>query len=134
MATEPAAVVDATVVVQAALEELDLTVLPRGLHAPAVMWSEALSALHVIAADGRLSPALLRLARAAVISPRVIRHDERELRERAWELADKLGWPQTYDAEYVTLAGRLRCPLVTLDRGLQRRIRHLVDARLPSQL
>lgn len=42
------------------------------------------------------------------------------LRCRAWDLAEKLGWASTYDAEYVALTQLQADALVTLDTELAR--------------
>ena len=90
------------------------------LFAPALMWSEARSALHELQWRGEMSiddatAAWSRLERCPV---QLRRH--RSLGERAWQLADRLGWAMTYDAEYVALADLLDCRLVTLDARLRR--------------
>lgn len=48
------------------------------------------------------------------------------LRRRAWEVADQLGWADTYDAEYVALTQLQADALVTLDKELARRVKGLV--------
>jgi predicted nucleic acid-binding protein len=48
------------------------------------------------------------------------------LRRRAWELADRLGWASTYDAEYVALAQLQADAFVTLDAELARRVEGIV--------
>ncbi len=40
------------------------------------------------------------------------------LRRRAWEVADKLGWASTYNAEYVALTQLQADAFVTLDADL----------------
>jgi predicted nucleic acid-binding protein len=49
------------------------------------------------------------------------------LRRRAWDLADRLGWASTYDAEYVALTQLQADAFVTLDRKLARSVRGLVE-------
>ena len=49
------------------------------------------------------------------------------LRRRAWELADELGWPSTYDAEYVALTILQADALITLDAELERAVRGIVE-------
>lgn len=49
------------------------------------------------------------------------------LRRRAWEIADALGWPDTYDAEYVALTQLQADAFVTLDAGLAQRVEGVVD-------
>src|SRR5256885_9775979 len=44
------------------------------------------------------------------------------LRRRAWELAEQLGWSETYDAEYVALTQLQADAFITLDAGLAREV------------
>jgi predicted nucleic acid-binding protein len=44
------------------------------------------------------------------------------LRRNAWQLADQLGWADTYTAEYVALTRLQADAFVTLDADLTRRI------------
>jgi predicted nucleic acid-binding protein len=48
------------------------------------------------------------------------------LRRRAWDLADRLGWASTYDAEYVALTQLQADAFVTLDADLARRVEGVV--------
>lgn len=45
---------------------------------------------------------------------------------RAWDLADRLGWASTYDAEYLALTQLQADALVTLDAELARGARRIV--------
>jgi predicted nucleic acid-binding protein len=49
------------------------------------------------------------------------------LRKVAWEVADELGWPSTYDAEYIALTRLQADALVTLDPDLARSAERLVE-------
>ncbi len=49
------------------------------------------------------------------------------LRRRAWELADRLGWAETYDAEYVALTQLQADAFVTLDAELARSVEGIVE-------
>jgi predicted nucleic acid-binding protein len=48
------------------------------------------------------------------------------LRRRAWAIAEQLGWPQTYDAEYVALTQLQGDAFVTTDKELERRVGGIV--------
>jgi indolepyruvate ferredoxin oxidoreductase alpha subunit len=48
------------------------------------------------------------------------------LRRRAWDIADRLGWASTYDAEYVALTQLQADALVTLDKDLARSVEGIV--------
>lgn len=49
------------------------------------------------------------------------------LRERAWQIADRMGWAKTYDAEYCALAELLGCEIITGDRRLRAAARGRLD-------
>lgn len=48
------------------------------------------------------------------------------LRRRAWELADRLGWARTYNAEYIALTQLQADAFVTLDAELARGLEGVV--------
>jgi predicted nucleic acid-binding protein len=48
------------------------------------------------------------------------------LRRQAWKVADRLGWPTTYDAEYVALTQLQADAFVTLDEDLARSVEGVV--------
>ena len=48
------------------------------------------------------------------------------LRRRAWDLAERLGWAETYDAEYVALTQLQADAFVTLDADLARSVEGVV--------
>jgi predicted nucleic acid-binding protein len=109
-------VVDASTVITACLSEAGLAPLSHEqLVAPHLMWSEASSVLHELKWRREISPELASIALdrlgAAQISPR----RPQGLTKEAWNVADRLGWAKTYDAEYVALARLLRCRLLTTD-------------------
>ena len=96
------------------------------LFAPTLLRSQTLSALHRAVHAGELPPdvALDRLARIRTMPIRPL--GDAVLRLRAWDLADQLGWAQTYDAEYVALTQLQADALVTLDADLARRVDGIV--------
>jgi len=108
---------------------------PHALHAPRLLRSEVLSALHANVWRGVVPPAaaqeMLRRLDGLAIS---LFADERLLHERAWTIADELGWAKTYDAEYVALAQILDIPLLTVDGRLARGVEHLITIVGPAAL
>jgi predicted nucleic acid-binding protein len=96
------------------------------LLAPTLLRSQTLSALHGAAHRGEISAkvALDRLARIQALSIRLL--GDAVLRRRAWDLAEQLGWAETYDAEYVALTQLQADALVTLDAKLGRRVEGIV--------
>lgn len=83
------------------------------------MWSESISVLHELAWRGRIDAAQAEKALALVLEAPVSPRRPRGLRRRAWEIADRLGWARTYDAEYCALAELFGCELVTTDGRLR---------------
>ena len=118
-------VVDASAVLHLASEGIEV---PREhqLLAPTLLRSQALSALHEAAVRGDIPAdvARERLARIGRMPIRLL--GDGVLRRRAWELADRLGWASTYDAEYVALPQLQADALVTLDAELARRVEGVV--------
>lgn len=118
-------VVDCGVVLRLAAE--DVEVAPNHqLLAPTLLRSQTLSALHEAVHTGKLSRdvARERLQRIGRMPIRLL--GDAVLRRRAWEIADELGWPDTYTAEYLALTQLQGDAFVTLDAKLARRIKGVV--------
>src|SRR5919106_848334 len=96
------------------------------LLAPTLLRSQTLSALHEAVQRGEIpaDAARDRLTRIGKMPIRLL--GDAVLRRRAWEVADQLGWAQTYDAEYVALTQLQADALVTLDAELTRRVEGVV--------
>jgi predicted nucleic acid-binding protein len=114
-------VVDCGVVLELASEGFDLPP-EHELLAPTLLRSQTLSALHEAVHSGDIPPevALDRLSRIWGMPIRLL--GDAVLRRRAWDLAEKLGWAETYDAEYVALTQLQADAFVTLDSELARRV------------
>jgi predicted nucleic acid-binding protein len=110
-----------------ALAEQGADVQPDVLLAPTLLRSQVLSSLHESVHSGELDAAVAR-ERLAWINKQPIRLlGDAVLRRRAWEIADELGWPSTYDAEYVALTLLQADALVTLDPELERAVQGIVE-------
>jgi predicted nucleic acid-binding protein len=96
------------------------------LLAPTLLRSQTLSILHEQVQRGELAADVARdrLARLGRLPIRLL--GDAVLRRRAWELADRLGWASTYDAEYVALTQLQADALVTLDAKLARSLEGVV--------
>jgi len=96
------------------------------LLAPTLMRSQTLSLLHEAVHRGALTADAARdqLTRIGRLPIRLL--GDAVLRRRAWELADHLGWPATYDAEYLALTQLQADAFVTLDDKLARKVRDVV--------
>jgi len=119
-------VVDAGAVLQLAKEQRELPT-KHTLLAPTLLRSQALSYLHEAVHAGKL-PADAARERLRYVNGMQIRLlGDAVLRRRAWEIADRLGWSSTYDAEYVALTQLQADAFVTLDRKLARAVQGLVE-------
>jgi indolepyruvate ferredoxin oxidoreductase alpha subunit len=97
------------------------------LLAPTLVRSQVLSRLHEAVHAGDLDAGTAR-SRLTWIGKQPMRLlGDAVLRRRAWELADELGWPSTYDAEYVALTILQADALITLDAELERAVRGIVE-------
>jgi predicted nucleic acid-binding protein len=118
-------VVDAGVVVQLASEEIEVSAEHK-LLAPTLLRSQTLSMLHEAVQRGEIPTEVARerLARIGRMPIRLL--GDGVLRRRAWEIADRLGWASTYDAEYVALTQLQADAFITLDAKLARSVEEIV--------
>jgi predicted nucleic acid-binding protein len=118
-------VVDAGAVIHLASEGIEVA-SKHELLAPTLLRSQVLSILHEAVQRGELEPDVAR-ERLRLINRMPIRLlGDAVLRRRAWEVADRLGWASTYDAEYVALTELQADAFVTTDRKLAQRIEGVV--------
>jgi predicted nucleic acid-binding protein len=118
-------VVDARAALHLAADEVEVAAA-HTLLAPTLLRSQTLSTLHEAVQRSELSAdvARARLARVARLPIRLL--GDAVLRRRAWELADRLGWASTYDAEYLALTQLQADAFVTLDAELARSVEGIV--------
>ena len=118
-------VVDCGVALHLASESIEVPAEHR-LLAPTLLRSQTLSALHEAVNAGEIPPdvALDQLTRIRVMPIRLL--GDAVLRRRAWDLAEQLGWAETYDAEYVALTQLQADAFVTLDTELARSVERIV--------
>jgi predicted nucleic acid-binding protein len=118
-------VVDASAVLHLASTDYEVPA-EHELLAPTLLRSQTLSALHEAVARGEMPAdvARERLARIGRLPIRLL--GDAVLRRRAWDVADRLGWATTYDAEYIALTQLQADAFVTLDADLARRVEGIV--------
>jgi predicted nucleic acid-binding protein len=119
-------VVDASAVVHLARKEVEVA----GAHellAPTLLRSQTLSRLHEAVHRGEMPADDARelLDRIGRIKIRLL--GDAVLRRRAWEVADRLGWSSTYDAEYIALTQLQADAFITLDAKLVRSVKGVVE-------
>jgi predicted nucleic acid-binding protein len=118
-------VVDAGAVLHLASEEIEVSD-EHELLAPTLLRSQTLSILHEAVRRGELPAEVARerLDRIGRMKIRLL--GDAVLRRNAWEVADRLGWGSTYDAEYVALTLLQADAFVTLDGELARSVAGVV--------
>lgn len=96
------------------------------LLAPTLLRSQLLSLLYQAVRRGELTnkEAEDRLGYVRELRLRLL--GDRVLQGVAWQVADRLGWPDTFDAEYVALTQLQADALVTLDGQLADAVKGLV--------
>ena len=97
------------------------------LLAPTLLRSQTLSALHEAVQRGELEADAAREQLDRIGRMRIRLLGDAVLRRRAWELADQLGWAETYNAEYVALTQLQADAFVTLDPKLARSVEGVVE-------
>ena len=118
-------VVDTSAVLHLASEGLEVS-SDHELLAPTLLRSQTLSALHEAVHRGELPAdvALDRLERIWRIKIRLL--GDAVLRRRAWEVAERMGWADTYTAEYIALTQLQADAFMTLDAKLARSVEGIV--------
>lgn len=107
----------------------------HALLAPTLVRSQLLSELFRQVHGGGLSAPEADATLDYVRRLRLRLLGDRVLQRVAWQVADELGWPDTYDAEYVALTRLQADALVTLDDRLARAAERLVPvARIDDLL
>jgi predicted nucleic acid-binding protein len=96
------------------------------LLAPTLLRSQTLSILHEAVHRGELAAdvALARLERVWRMRLRFL--GDAVLRRRAWDVAERMGWEDTYKAEYVALTQLQADAFVTRDAKLARSVKGIV--------
>ncbi len=118
-------VVDASAVIHIVSEEIEVADAHE-LLAPTLLRSQTLSSLHEAVQQGEIAADIARdyLERIGRMPIRLL--GDAVLRRRAWKIADELGWPSIYDAEYLALTQLQADAFVTLDRDLAREAEGIV--------
>ena len=128
-------VLDASAAIQACLAADGFDLFGHEhLTAPALLWSEASSALHEMRWRKEISAGLADIAFERLLAAPVSPRSPKRLRREAWRVAEELGWMKTYDAEYIALARMSQCRLFTVDARLRRGAGHVVEIIGPGDL
>jgi predicted nucleic acid-binding protein len=118
-------VVDCGVVLHLADEQFEVPD-EHQLLAPTLLRSQTLSALHEAVHRGDLARDVARDRLTHIRGMRIRLLGDAVLQRRAWDIADELGWVETYDAEYLALTQLQADAFVTLDAKLARRVEGIV--------
>lgn len=102
--------------------------------APPLLWSEVTAAIRQRVYRNELSAELASRAMTTLRDAPITRVIDEELYADAMALATRMGWAKTYDAEYVALARRLECPLLTADARLARGAGAVVEVMTAGDL
>jgi predicted nucleic acid-binding protein len=122
----PRFVVDAGAALQLVAEGVPVAE-EHELLAPTLLRSQVLSLVHEAVQRGELEADVGRERVAGVRQLGIRLLGDAVLQRRAWELADTLGWAETYTAEYLALTQLQADAFVTLDEQLGRSVRGIVE-------
>lgn len=94
--------------------------------APTLFRSQLLSSLYQAVDRGEVTRKDAERRLNYVRGLRIRLLGDRVLQDVAWKVADQLGWPDTFVAEYVALTQLQADALITLDGQLAHAVKHLV--------
>jgi predicted nucleic acid-binding protein len=118
-------VIDAGVAIALAREQATVSA-GHQLLAPTLLRSQMLSELYASVRRGEMTRKDASRQLNYVRGLRVRLLGDRVLQSAAWKVADQLGWPGTFAAEYVALTQLQADALVTLDLELAEAVRDIV--------
>jgi predicted nucleic acid-binding protein len=126
-------VVDVGAVLHLAREELRISA-EHELLAPTLLRSQTLSEVHEAVHRGELAANVASdlLERIWKMPIRLL--GDAVLRRKAWRVADQMGWPDTYTAEYVALTLLQADAFVTLDAELAKSLDGIVATAMIDAL
>ncbi|MFF3672247.1 type II toxin-antitoxin system VapC family toxin [Microtetraspora malaysiensis] len=104
------------------------TVIPdeHQILAPALLRSQMLSLLYQAVGCGEITKKDADRRLNYVRGLRIRLLGDRVLQSTAWQIADQLGWPDTFAAEYVALTLLQADAFITLDAELAQAVQELV--------
>lgn len=94
--------------------------------APTLLRSQVLSLLYQAVRRGEMTKKDAKRQLDSVRGLRIRLLGDRVLQNVAWKVADGLGWPDTFDAEFVALTQLQADAFITLDGTLAQSVKHLV--------
>ena len=94
--------------------------------APTLLRSQLLSLLYQAVHRGEMTKEDAERRLFYVQGMRIRLHEDYLLQKAAWQVADQLGWSDTFDAEYVALTQLEADALITFDRQLADAVKDLV--------
>jgi predicted nucleic acid-binding protein len=104
------------------------------LLAPTLIRSQLLSLLYQAVQRGELTKKYADQQLDYVRGLRIRLLGDRVLQSAAWRIADRLGWSDTFDAEYVALTQLQADAFITLDRQLAAAVQELVTVAPVEEL
>ena len=114
----------------------DEAVIPdqHQLVAPTLLRSQLLSLVYREVRRGQMTKKDADRLLGYVRGLRIRLLGDRVLQNVAWKIADQLGWPDTFDAEYVALTQLQADAFITLDARLARAVQGLITTALIESL
>lgn len=127
-------VLDASAATAICLSAKGFDLVKEDLKAPLLLKSEVLAAIQGLAWRKEISHELAEVAVSRLLNASTQFVRRQAVWTEARRIATQLGWAKTYDAEYVAVAVIEGCPLLTLDTRLARRVREIIDVRVPGNI
>lgn len=106
----------------------------HSLTAPTLLRSQALALVYESVHRGERDDRTGREILDGIRGLRIRLLGDRSLQDHAWRIAAKLGWPDTYQAEYIALAQLQADALATADTNLAAAARAFVDTVSPAHI